>query len=226
MGFSKIGYQAFKLLGHRRLHEMASMWEERYPGVDIVLIEPEPTDSLMFETSIMSFSSRIEIARHGFQSVTYHLLDEYERYSEIWARHGIEISERRVRRVVRPFRGRGGAGRRLAQNPRRHHGRVATSIRLRLGPWAGAGPGSQGYEQRSQSLASISKATFRTKRRPCRSRSTGASRRPRRGLRCARDSARRARAARPRCPARARRAANSPPSSVGCASQRSWPGCR
>lgn len=103
MGFSKIGYQAFKLLGHRRLHELASMWEERYPGVDIVLIEPEPTDALMFETSIMSFSSRIEIARHGFQSVTYHLLDEYERYSEIWARHGIEISERRVRSVVDHF---------------------------------------------------------------------------------------------------------------------------
>ncbi len=103
MGFSKIGYQAFKLLGHRRLHELASMWEERYPGVDIVLIEPEPTDSLMFETSIMSFSSRIEIARHGFQSVTYHLLDEYERYKEIWARHGIEISERRVRSVVDHF---------------------------------------------------------------------------------------------------------------------------
>ncbi len=103
MGFSKIGYQAFKLLGHRRLHELASMWEERYPGVDIVLIEPEPTDALMFETPIMSFSSRIEIARHGFQSVTYHLLDQYERYSEIWARHGIEISERRVRRVVDHF---------------------------------------------------------------------------------------------------------------------------
>lgn len=103
MGFSKIGYQAFKLLAHRRLHELAGMWEERYKGVDIVLIEPEPTDELMFETSIMSFASRIEIARHGFQSVTYHLLDEYERYSEIWARHGIEISERRVRRVVDHF---------------------------------------------------------------------------------------------------------------------------
>jgi predicted acylesterase/phospholipase RssA len=103
MGFSKIGYQAFKLLGHRRLHELASMWEERYPGVDIVLIEPKPTDALMFETSIMSFSSRIEIARHGFQSVTLHLHDEYERYREIWARHGIELSARRVSKVVEHF---------------------------------------------------------------------------------------------------------------------------
>lgn len=104
MGFPRIGYQAFKLLAHRRLHEAAAMWGERYPGVDIVLIEPELTDELMFKTSMMNFASRIEIARHGFQSVTYHLLGEYERYSEIWARHGIEISERRVRNVVDRFR--------------------------------------------------------------------------------------------------------------------------
>ena len=103
MGFSKIGYQAFKLLAHRRLHDMAGMWEERYPGVDIVLIEPDARDELMFETSILNFAARIEIARHGFQSVTYHLLDEYERYSEIWARHGVEISAHRVRRVVDHF---------------------------------------------------------------------------------------------------------------------------
>lgn len=105
MGFSKIGYQAFKLLAHRRLHELAGMWEERYPGVDIVLIEPDPTDKLMFETSMMNFAARIEIARHGFQSVTYHLLGEYERYKDIWARHGIEISEERVLEVVDYFEG-------------------------------------------------------------------------------------------------------------------------
>jgi NTE family protein len=103
MGFPQIGYQAFKLVAHQRLHEMAKQWEERYPGVDIVLIEPEPTDELMFQTSMMSFSSRIEIARHGFQSVTYHLLGEYDRYSEVAKRHGLQISATRVRRVVEHF---------------------------------------------------------------------------------------------------------------------------
>ena len=43
MGFAQIGYQVFKLVAHQRLHELAKSWEERYPGVDIVLIEPEPT---------------------------------------------------------------------------------------------------------------------------------------------------------------------------------------
>jgi NTE family protein len=103
MGFPQIGYQAFKLLAHQRLHELARRWEERYPGVDIILIEPEPSDELMFRTNVMNFTSRVAIARHGFESVTLHLSHEYHRYKEICARHGIEISATRVQDVVRHF---------------------------------------------------------------------------------------------------------------------------
>jgi NTE family protein len=103
MGFAQIGYQVFKLVAHQRLHELAKGWEERYPGVDIVLIEPEPTDELMFQTSMMSFTSRVAIARHGFESVTKQLASEYDRYEEIAARHGFEISGERVRQVVEHF---------------------------------------------------------------------------------------------------------------------------
>jgi NTE family protein len=103
MGFPQIGYQTFKLLAYQRLHEMARQWEERYPGVDIVLIEPEPQDDLMFQTSVMNFASRVEIARHGFQSVTLKLAQDYQRFKRICSRHGIEISATRVRKVVGHF---------------------------------------------------------------------------------------------------------------------------
>jgi predicted acylesterase/phospholipase RssA len=103
MGFPQIGYQAFKLLAYQRLHEMAHRWEERYPGVDIILIEPEPNDELMFQTSIMNYTSRVDIARHGFQSVTLKLAHDYQRFKRIAARHGIEISATRVRKVVKHF---------------------------------------------------------------------------------------------------------------------------
>jgi predicted acylesterase/phospholipase RssA len=103
MGFPQIGYQAFKLLAYQRLHEVAKQWEERYPGVDIVLIEPEPNDELMFQTSMMNFTSRVEIARHGFQSVTYQLAGDYERFKDVCQRHGIELSATRVRKVVKHF---------------------------------------------------------------------------------------------------------------------------
>ena len=103
MGFPQIGYQSFKLLAYQRLHEMARQWEQRYPGVDIVLVEPEPNDELMFQTSIMNFTSRVEIARHGFESVTLKLSEDYGELREVCERHGIQISATRVRKVVKHF---------------------------------------------------------------------------------------------------------------------------
>ena len=103
MGFPKIAYQTFKLLAYQRLHEMARQWEERYPGVDIVLIEPEPDDELMFQTNILNYTSRLDIARHGFESVTVKLASDYEQLREVAQRHGIEISATRVRKVIRHF---------------------------------------------------------------------------------------------------------------------------
>jgi predicted acylesterase/phospholipase RssA len=101
MGYPQVGYQAFKLLAHARLHEHVKHWRERYPGVDLILIEPDPNDELMFGTSIMNYSSRIEIARHGFESVTLRLAQDYRHYKQICEKHGIEISARRVTKILR-----------------------------------------------------------------------------------------------------------------------------
>jgi predicted acylesterase/phospholipase RssA len=118
MGFPQIGYQAFKLLAYQRLHELARSWEDRYPGVDIILIEPEANDELMFQTSIMNYTSRVDIARHGFQSVTLKLAQDYPRFKQICARHGITISATRVRKVVEHFeveRGKASAWRKILE---------------------------------------------------------------------------------------------------------------
>ncbi|MGI8730864.1 MAG: patatin-like phospholipase family protein [Solirubrobacteraceae bacterium] len=103
MGFPQVGFQVFKMVAYQRLHEMARQWEQRYPGVDIVLIEPEPDDELMFQTPIMNYSSRVAVARHGFQSVTTQLAFGYPRFLEICERHGVEISATRVRQVMKHF---------------------------------------------------------------------------------------------------------------------------
>jgi predicted acylesterase/phospholipase RssA len=100
MGLPAIANQTFRLIAHQRLHQAVGMWQEKYPGVDIILLEPEPNDELMFGTPIMDYSRRLQIARHGFESVTATLAQDYDRYAEIAERHGLEISERRVRNVV------------------------------------------------------------------------------------------------------------------------------
>jgi NTE family protein len=57
----------------------------------------------MFETNIMNYASRLDVARHGFQSVTVRLAEQYDDLREICGRHGIELSATRVRKVVRHF---------------------------------------------------------------------------------------------------------------------------
>jgi len=100
MGMAGIGNQAFRMVSHDRLHRAVEIWEERYPGVDIILIEPELDDALMFGTSILDYKARLEIAKHGFESVTLKLARDYDRFKSIAERHGIEISARRVRHVM------------------------------------------------------------------------------------------------------------------------------
>ncbi len=100
MGLPAIGYQAFRLMAHARLQLAVESWKHRFPDVDIILIEPEPDDELMFGTSILDYSSRLKIAKHGFESVTVKLARDYKHYKEIAARHGIEISARRVQQVI------------------------------------------------------------------------------------------------------------------------------
>jgi NTE family protein len=103
MGFPVIGYQAFKLMTYQRLHEIRERWEQRYPGVDFVLIEPDPGDELMLRTSVMDYASRVSIASHGFRSVTERLAADYPHLKQVAAKHGIEISAARVRKVVKHF---------------------------------------------------------------------------------------------------------------------------
>jgi NTE family protein len=100
MGFAAIGNQAFRIMSHDRVQRAVERWNQTYPGVDIILIEPEPDDELMFGTSILDYSARLRIAKHGFESVTLRLARDYDRYKSIAERHGIEISARRVRHVL------------------------------------------------------------------------------------------------------------------------------
>jgi len=101
MGVPAIANQAFRLLLHNRLNLAVESWKERFPGVDILLIEPELDDELMFGTSIMDYSRRLEIAKHGFETVTAKLAEDYAMYTETAERHGIEISATRLRRVMK-----------------------------------------------------------------------------------------------------------------------------
>jgi NTE family protein len=95
-GAQFIASQMMRILMHSGLHYHVKQLRRQHPSVDIILIEPRPDDYQMFFYNIMRYSSRLTVARHGFESVTLDLAEDYPRYKAILAKHGIPLSRRLV----------------------------------------------------------------------------------------------------------------------------------
>ena len=128
MGFPQIGYQAFKLLAYQRLHEMARQLGAALPGRRHRPDRAGARRRADVRDVRHELPARVDMARHGFESVTLKLAADYEHYREICERHGIEISATRVRKVVKHFarRAREDAG--LAADPRADDRRAAAPV--------------------------------------------------------------------------------------------------
>jgi NTE family protein len=95
-GVPSIANQALRILSHAGLHYHIKQLRRSHPEVDIILIEPDPHDYETATYNIMRYSARLIVARHGFESVTINLAQEYPMFKEILGRHGIPITRRLV----------------------------------------------------------------------------------------------------------------------------------
>jgi predicted acylesterase/phospholipase RssA len=95
-GAQGIAAQIMRIVMHSGLHYHVKQLRRLHPDVDIILVEPRPDDYRMFFYNIMRYSARLTVARHGFESVTMDLAEDYPRYKRILARHGVPMSRRLV----------------------------------------------------------------------------------------------------------------------------------
>lgn len=95
-GIQSIANQTIRIFSHAGLQYHVKQLRRAHPEVDIILIEPKAEDSQMFFYNMMRYSARMEIARHGFESVTLDLAKDYVLLKEVLARHDIPISRRMV----------------------------------------------------------------------------------------------------------------------------------
>lgn len=95
-GIRLIADQTLRIAGHAGLQYHVKQLRRRHPEVDIILIEPKPDDYQMFLDNIMRYSARLVVARHGFESVTLDMAQDYQAYKDTLARHGIQVTRRLV----------------------------------------------------------------------------------------------------------------------------------
>lgn len=95
-GFTAVASQVGRISSHAGLHYHVKQLRRSHPEVDIILIEPDRDDYAMFFYNIMRYSAQMIVARHGFESVTLRLAENYAHYKELLARHGIRITRRLI----------------------------------------------------------------------------------------------------------------------------------
>lgn len=96
IGVQSIATQTLRITTHAGLQYHVKQLRRAHPEVDIILIEPNPEDHQMFFNNIMNYSARLTVARHGFESATLDLAQDYQTYKQILARHNIPITRRLV----------------------------------------------------------------------------------------------------------------------------------
>lgn len=93
-GVLAIAAQALRIALQRRVHEGLRRHAYEHPETDIVLLEPYKRDLRLFDYSLMTYGIRFEIIRRGYRTTVKTILAAYERYAEIFARHGLAMVPR------------------------------------------------------------------------------------------------------------------------------------
>jgi predicted acylesterase/phospholipase RssA len=92
-GLPTVLAQTFRTLVHSRLNVGISSYTPRYPGQEVVLVEPPRHDYRMFFTNIFRFSSRKAVCEHAYSSTRRQLIDRREELEPIFFRHGIRYRD-------------------------------------------------------------------------------------------------------------------------------------
>ena len=83
--------QTFRAIIHSRLRVGLSKYSSTYGNADVVLFEPDPSDSKMFFVNVFSFANRWRVCEHAYQSTRRDLLARRSELEPIFARHGIRL---------------------------------------------------------------------------------------------------------------------------------------
>jgi NTE family protein len=98
LGMRGVYNQVFRGMLHDGLFDHIRLVRNRRPDVDILLIEPRPDDEKMFFHELMSFSARLMVLQHGYESVSNGLYDTWGYLRRILPKHGVHITRRVVDR--------------------------------------------------------------------------------------------------------------------------------
>ncbi|HVS75312.1 MAG TPA: patatin-like phospholipase family protein [Steroidobacteraceae bacterium] len=95
--------QTFRALIHSRLRQRLDSYIENFPTADLLMLEPDRHDEVLFFTNVFRYAGRRRLANHAYQRTRRDLLAQAGTLAPILEQHGLELDTTGLRDHERRF---------------------------------------------------------------------------------------------------------------------------
>ena len=92
-GLPMILSQTFRSIVQSRLKSGLDKYKTQYPKADIILIEPNNDDEMLFNTNLFSYSERDKLCEYAYQQTRVQIREKAEDIQKILERHSFSVNE-------------------------------------------------------------------------------------------------------------------------------------
>ncbi len=90
-GLPMVMSQTFRSIVQSRLKSGLEKYDSLFPHADIILIEPDYNDEVMFTTNLFSYSQRAKLSEYAFQQTRRHMQQKADSIDAVLKRHGLKL---------------------------------------------------------------------------------------------------------------------------------------
>lgn len=89
--------QTFRSVVQSRLKTGLAKYKDDYPEADIILVEPDQNDEMMFKSNLFSYSQRAKLCEYAYQHTRQQLIKRKEDITKVLERHGLEFDNLKLK---------------------------------------------------------------------------------------------------------------------------------
>jgi predicted acylesterase/phospholipase RssA len=91
-GLSFVWDQAQRISTASRLYMAMKRYKAEHPERDFLLLQPNPSDAVMFLYNVVNMSAKLEVLNYGYSSTVATVTEQFDSYRESFAKCGIKVT--------------------------------------------------------------------------------------------------------------------------------------
>ncbi len=96
-GLSYIYDQSNRISTLTRIYLGLKRYQAEHPQKDFLLLQPNPTDAIMFLYSVINLAAKLEILDYAYRSTVETLKAQFTSYEKCFAKHGVKVTLKRFK---------------------------------------------------------------------------------------------------------------------------------